>query len=312
MYRGGSFDFYFHPEGYVSKENGSYKYVYQYKDHLGNIRVSYDNSGSVSSPNASIVEEHNYYPFGLRHRGYNDVINGTDNPYGYNRKELEESLGLNWLEYGARNYDASIGRFMNIDRFAESFMPISTYQYGANNPISYIDYNGDYITIGISDDEGNQVYSVLYENGKAYHYSKDKDGNIVKGDEYDGNSSFVDQAVSDLNKIADTNLGNKVVGNLQDSKKGFNIGNSGNAMSNSFNPNNNEILYSSEGSGLHDGVFFNKSHIKLGHELGHAYDVLRGFDFTKNVLGGLPGSEINAVKFENYLRAQDGETKMRL
>jgi|TARA_B100000378_G_scaffold278740_1_gene283177 hypothetical protein len=51
---------------------------------------------------------------------------------------------------------------------------------------------------------------------------------------------------------------------------------------------------------------------KLGHELAHAYDKDRGFDFTSTSLGGLPSSEINGVRFENYLRAQDGESRMRL
>ncbi|WP_345147437.1 DUF6443 domain-containing protein, partial [Flavobacterium ginsengiterrae] len=43
-------------EGYAEPEAGSYKYVYQYKDHLGNIRLSYDK-------NLTIKEENNYYPF---------------------------------------------------------------------------------------------------------------------------------------------------------------------------------------------------------------------------------------------------------
>ena len=104
-----------HAEGYVEKEDNTYKYVYQYKDHLGNIRVSYDNSGSVSSPNASIVEEHNYYPFGLQHRVYNDanVARGSDfaNNYMFGGKELQdEAVGSNRLDYydfGARNYEIS-------------------------------------------------------------------------------------------------------------------------------------------------------------------------------------------------------------
>lgn len=40
----------------------------------------------------------------------------------------------------------------------------------------------------------------------------------------------------------------------------------------------------------------NKSHIKLGHEMAHAYDQDRGFDMQSTALGGLPASEINAVR----------------
>ena len=150
MYRGGSFDFYFHPEGYVEKENNAYKYYYQYKDHLGNIRVTYDNSGSVSSPNASIVEEHNYYPFGLQHRGYNDAngTRGSDfaNNYMFGGKELQdEAVGSNRLDYydfGARNYDPALGRWMNLDPLAEQMRRHSPYNYAFDNPIYWIDPDG--------------------------------------------------------------------------------------------------------------------------------------------------------------------------
>ncbi len=142
VYKNGTLEFFNHAEGYVEKENNTYKYVYQYKDHLGNIRVSYDNSGSVSSPNASIVEEKNYYPFGLQHKGYNNVVNGTEHPYKYNGKELNEELGLDWYDYGARNYDVAIGRWMNIDPLADQMRRHSPYNYAFDNPIFYIDPDG--------------------------------------------------------------------------------------------------------------------------------------------------------------------------
>ena len=146
IYRGGSFDFYFHPEGYVEKENNAYKYYYQYKDHLGNIRVSYDNSGSVSSPNASIVEEHNYYPFGLEHTGYNNVVSSNANSVAqkvkYNGKELEQSLGYDVYDYEARHYDPAIGRWLQIDPLAEQMRRHSTYNFAFDNPIYWQDPDG--------------------------------------------------------------------------------------------------------------------------------------------------------------------------
>ena len=317
IYENNNLQFFNHPEGYVTPNGSSFKYIYQYKDHLGNVRLSYndaDGNGEISA-SAEIIEENNYYPFGLKHKGYNTVVNSGGNSvaqkFKYNGKELEEANGLNWLEYGARNFDPAIGRFMNVDRFAEDFMPISAYQYGANNPVAHVDYNGDYITIGVQDKNGRTQLSLLYENGKAYFYSKDKDGNIKRGDEYDGKSTFVDQAVSDLNRVGSTKQGGRIIGKLQDSSDGYNIVNSGDAKSPgyldktiSYNPDKNY--------GRHDGVNFDKSYINLGHELAHAYDDDRGFDINSFALGGLPASEINAVRFENYLRASDGESKMRL
>ncbi|NQX85891.1 MAG: RHS repeat-associated core domain-containing protein [Flavobacteriaceae bacterium] len=91
-----------------------------------------------------IVEENNYYPFGLKHKGYNNVINGTDHKYGYNGKEEQDELGLNWIDYGARNYDPALGRWMNIDPVAEIAPSLTPFRYAFNNPLLFIDPDGMY------------------------------------------------------------------------------------------------------------------------------------------------------------------------
>ncbi|WP_281987863.1 DUF6443 domain-containing protein [Aquimarina aggregata] len=166
-YKNGNLEFFNHPEGYVEKETDGFKYVYQFKDHLGNIRLSYsdkDNNGNIIT--SEIVEEKSYYPFGLQHKGYNNVISGTEHPYGFNGKEEQEELGLNWLDYGFRNYDAALGRWMNIDPLADDYYSLSPYTYTANNPVYFIDPDGKRIDI-------------------SYTYQQDKDGNDVLDD--DGN-----------------------------------------------------------------------------------------------------------------------------
>ena len=50
--------------------------------------------------------------------------------------------------YGARFYDPSLGRFFTQDRFAEKYIDFSPYQYAANNPIFYLDADGNIIVIG--------------------------------------------------------------------------------------------------------------------------------------------------------------------
>ena len=66
-----------------------------------------------------------------------------DKRYLYNGKELHEQLGLSWYDYGARWYDAAVGRFPSIDRYAEKYAFQSSYIYAVNNPIKFIDVNGD-------------------------------------------------------------------------------------------------------------------------------------------------------------------------
>ncbi|WP_299524202.1 hypothetical protein [Winogradskyella sp.] len=57
----------------------TFNYAYQYRDHLGNIRLTYADSDKNGEINASteIIEEHNYYPFGIKHKGYNSNVRGT-------------------------------------------------------------------------------------------------------------------------------------------------------------------------------------------------------------------------------------------
>ncbi len=102
-----------------------------------------DNVATVFYTDAiKIVEEKNYYPFGLEHKGYNNTINGREHPYGYIGKEKNNELGLQWLDFGARNYDASIGRWMNIDPLAEQMKKHSPYNYAFNSPLYFVDSDG--------------------------------------------------------------------------------------------------------------------------------------------------------------------------
>jgi len=89
-----------------------------------------------------IVEESNYYPFGLKHKGYNNVVNGVHHPYGFNGKEENNELGLGWIDLGARQMDPAIGRFMTIDPLADFVNYQSPYVIADNNPILYIDVHG--------------------------------------------------------------------------------------------------------------------------------------------------------------------------
>lgn len=139
-------------EGYVTNTTfptGIFNYVYNYTDHLGNIRLSYqdvNNDGTIA--NSEILEESNYYPFGMKHSGYNSSNLQAGYKYKFNGKELQDELGLNMYDYGARNYDPALGRWMNVDPLAEKAIWTSPYTYCLNNPVIYIDPDGENPILG--------------------------------------------------------------------------------------------------------------------------------------------------------------------
>ena len=144
-------------EGYVTLSDS--KYHYYLKDHQGNNRVVISQSGTVEETN-------HYYPFGGAFASTSNV-----QPYKYNGKELDSKKGLNWYDYGARHYDAALGRFTTNDRFAEKYYSMSPYQYGANNPVNNIDVNGD--TIVVNPNPNGLIDNVRMFFGFDTKYQKD-------------------------------------------------------------------------------------------------------------------------------------------
>src|SRR5690606_15825568 len=149
QYENNVLQFFPHPEGYV-KPNGtnSYLYVYQYKDHLGNVRLSYAdvNGNGTIEPASEILEENNYYPFGLKHKGYNEVVNSNRSEaaekYKFQEQERNEELGLDWDSFKWRNYDYAIGRFMNIDPLTEKYNYWTPYAFSGNRLIDARELEG--------------------------------------------------------------------------------------------------------------------------------------------------------------------------
>jgi len=90
---------------------------------------------------SKIIQTDSYYPFGLAFNSYKRSTN-TKNDFTYNGKELQDELDLGWMDYGARMYNADIGRWHNLDQLADKYTNLSPYQYVMNNPINAIDPDG--------------------------------------------------------------------------------------------------------------------------------------------------------------------------
>ncbi|MBO9693590.1 MAG: RHS repeat-associated core domain-containing protein [Chryseobacterium sp.] len=140
-------------EGYYDfTEN---KYIYNYTDHLGNIRVSYKNNGTA----LEVIDTNSYYPFGLKHQNGPVVpapFAGVPYNYKYNGKELQET-GM--YDYGARFYMPDMGRWGVVDPLAEKDRRWTPYRYAYNNPIRFIDPDGrleDWV--GTTDENGSTTW----------------------------------------------------------------------------------------------------------------------------------------------------------
>lgn len=172
QYSNSSLQFFPTVEGYVNNTpvsgTNTYSYVFNYTDHLGNVRLSYTKNPSTNA--LTILEESNYYPFGLKHNGYNPISPAQEYKYKYNGKELQDELGLNMYDYGARNYDPALGRWMNVDPLAEKMRRYSPYNYAFDNPIRFIDPDGmapdDWITWKTSDGQQHVTYDAEIKTKK--------------------------------------------------------------------------------------------------------------------------------------------------
>jgi len=122
-------------EGYYNFENN--KYIYSYTDHLGNVRLSYFKNQNGS---AEVLEENNFYPFGMKHEGYNHTAGNPSYNYQYGGKELQKETG--WSDFGARMYMSDIARWGVIDPLAETTTRVNPYNYALNNPVMFIDPDG--------------------------------------------------------------------------------------------------------------------------------------------------------------------------
>ena len=161
-------------EGYVTLSDG--KYHYYLKDHQGNNRVVINQSGTVEEAN-------HYYPFGGVF-----ASSGNVQPYKYNGKEYDSKKGLNWYDYGARHYDAVLGRFTTNDRFAEKYYSMSPYQYGANSPVGNIDVNGDSIRVYTETQSFGHTWISVGEGSNMTVYSYGRYNGTNKGPDRSSNS----------------------------------------------------------------------------------------------------------------------------
>ncbi|WP_276963303.1 RHS repeat-associated core domain-containing protein, partial [Chryseobacterium sp.] len=141
------------------------QYIYNYTDHLGNVRLSYTdtNKDGVIQPRqyfqsqcedipwdpfnppscisiwkpGEIVEVNNYYPFGLLHNYTATTQNAYQ--YKYQGQELQET---GFYSFKWRNYMPDVGRFFNIDPLSEKYAYQSHYNFSENRVVDARELEG--------------------------------------------------------------------------------------------------------------------------------------------------------------------------
>ena len=270
-------------EGYITLSDS--KYHYYLKDHQGNNRVVISQSGTVE-------ETSHYYPFGGVFASAGNV-----QPYKYNGKELDSKKGLNWYDYGARHYDAALGRFTTNDRFAEKYYSMSPYQYGANNPVNNIDVNGD--TIVVNPNPNGLIDNVRMFFGFDTKYQKDVKADLqqLKKDDKEIGEMIIELEKSkNVHSITRTKRGKSNSSGFDREKAKKDI------------PQGSIINYDPDVK-----TDINGNHrtprIGLSHELQHSSDVDKGIMSYENIGNGIPMREIRAINTENKIRKRTGDAK---
>lgn len=172
----------YNPEGYVTNCISTYEPQYSYyrKDHLGNNRevwrASYVYNTTIVA--ASTTQRTQYYPSGLPW-----ASNTGDNPSTqlkkYNGKEFLEMHGLDVTDMGQRSQFPAINTFQTMDRFSEKYPWQSPYCVAGNNPVRYIDVNGD--SINAKQPESQQMITNTLNKEDAKYVQFNEVGNIDMG-----------------------------------------------------------------------------------------------------------------------------------
>ncbi|WP_286757067.1 RHS repeat-associated core domain-containing protein [Roseivirga sp. UBA838] len=122
-----------------------YVYIWVSNESNQNHNTYFDDL-KVTHTKGPVLQEDHYYPFGMNIQALSsNAPLSKPNQFKYNGKELNEEFDLGLYDYGWRMYDPVLGRWNGIDRKAEDYYSLSPYNYVSNNPVIFIDPNGEFI-----------------------------------------------------------------------------------------------------------------------------------------------------------------------
>jgi RHS repeat-associated protein len=137
-------------KGSLSTNHAGLKY-YELSNHLGNVMSVVNDRKIVHVTGIGlgdfvyqpdVVSATDYYPFGMTMPGRSFSSNAYR--YGFNGMEKDDEVkgSGNSYDFGARIYDSRLGRWLSMDPLQAKYPSLSPYNFVANNPIKFVDYDG--------------------------------------------------------------------------------------------------------------------------------------------------------------------------
>ncbi|MBK8488320.1 MAG: hypothetical protein IPL48_11085 [Bacteroidetes bacterium] len=283
---------------------------YELNNHLGNVLTvitdrrfgtEQGTTGLIKYYEADVLQAQDYYPFGMLTPGRNWSA-GSEYRFGFNGKESDaETYGEgNAYDFGARIYDARLGRWMKVDPLQFIFPFISPYNFSANSPLIFYDMDGRKIQIIGDKDYRKQVKAALKQLAANSNSGREMIKQAIKADQ-------------------------TLVISLYSSERGIEVFNKGgNIAKLNWNPKvADNPLPSKDSDGKNP--LESPAAITMAHELFHFVswtnnnstnsfiDENNPLILVKNEYGQdfylpntIPDGEVGAVDFENIVRAEMG------
>jgi len=200
-------------------------YIYIYCSNESNVNVFFDNLEVVHT-RGPLLEETNYYPFGLTMTGISSkalVFGGAENKYKFNNgnelqsKEFSDGSGLELYDAKNRMYDPQTGRFGRIDPMSDFNASSSPYTFAGNNPLLYNDPLG-LDTIRVTGSESQNIHikkgdilSWTIRNTTSYYRYDPGNKDAVGG--------FVGEGIKDNSLPEFVKIGKKETGETESGEK---------------------------------------------------------------------------------------------